>query len=172
MCSSDLLAPDDAEVWIMLGAVYGRLGRFPESETCFRTVVALHSEHYAAWDNLGIALMYQGKTQQAEASYRRAIEVKPDYECAYNNLANLLRQAGRHREAVACCEQQAIRIRSKHAEAHNNLGNILSFHRAATGLWDFYALSECRNLLLYSCTRRSDDRRARKESTSRWPPHH
>ncbi len=118
------LAPGDAEAWLMLGAVYGRLGRFPESEACFRTVVALHSEHYAAWDNLGIALMYQGKTQQAEASYRRAIEVKPDYECAYNNLANLLRQAGRRREAVACCEQ-AIRIRPKYAEAHNNLGNIL-----------------------------------------------
>ena len=86
--------PNDAEAWFLLGAIYGQVGAFAESEAACSRSLALRPDMPITLCNLGIAFRQQGKLEEALSVLRQAIKLKPDFAQAYNELGGALQLAG------------------------------------------------------------------------------
>jgi len=118
------LDPSDPDIWHMLSAINGMLGKFEESETCARKVLELNPNAIPAYNNLGSALLAQNKTGSARVAFESALKLEPGNPETLTNLGNIclrdnefLMASGFYRKAIA--------IRPDHTEACNNLGSAL-----------------------------------------------
>ena len=73
---------------------------------------------------LGVMRMEQGERAQASGIFTRLTQDFPDLADPYNNLAVLHAAAGELDEARAALEQ-ALRLQPEHAQAQENLGDVL-----------------------------------------------
>ena len=110
--------------WKVLGALFGQIGRYPESVNANQTVVALSPKDAEAHSNLGVSLEELGRLDESEACYSKAITLKPDYSEAYHNLGNVQMKLGKLEEAKERYTD-AIELKPNYAEAYNNLGAVL-----------------------------------------------
>jgi Flp pilus assembly protein TadD len=115
------VAPQDAEVWFLLGAIHGLLEDYPAAETCCKKALAMHPDVPDLHRNLGVALLRQGKAQEAEMSLRRALVLRPEFVKALLDLAELLGTQGNHAEAVEIC-QRLVTLKPTSAGAWVKLG--------------------------------------------------
>ena len=82
--------PRAVVLWNILGASYGKLGKFDQAICAFEKIVFLNPNQASAHYNLGNVLKDQGKLEEAINSYVKALEIKPNYEAALNNMKALL----------------------------------------------------------------------------------
>ena len=68
------------------------LGKWKESEECFRKTIQMGDCLPQPWSNLGIALQMQDRFDAAEDAYKRALEIDPKYKNAKKQLKNLKKQ--------------------------------------------------------------------------------
>ena len=114
----------DAEVWLMLGAVNGQLGLYDEAVSCCRKAAALRPDYVEAHYNLAQAYMHLFRPAEAAAAYRQVLRWQPEHLDALNNLGYALEKLGNYQEALSCY-RNAVKIRPNFAEAYCNLGNLL-----------------------------------------------
>lgn len=121
ICSHD---KKNADLWLTLGALNGRLGDPTAAETCIRNAIALRPDSAVGHFNLGISLRDQRKFSEATEAFRTAIRFKTDYTDAHNAIGYLLALQGQVPEAEQHF-RQAIALNPRFADAYNNIGNVL-----------------------------------------------
>lgn len=115
---------NDAEAWILLGAINSQVGTAHEVEACCRRVIALSPDAPVAYCNLGIALLHQGKNDEAISSFQHALKIRPDYLDAHVQLGALYASLKKLNEAVSHY-RRAIAIKPDNTFVLNNLAGAL-----------------------------------------------
>ena len=113
----------DPEVWVMLGVVAGKQGRFNDAADHFGKALSLRPRDPGVLYNLGIALRDAGKFEEAVDHFRAAIALKPDHGDAWDSLAHALIALKRLDEAAEAF-RGALRVFPDKAELHSNLGSV------------------------------------------------
>jgi len=131
------LRPDSGQIHSDLGiALAGTPGRLADAIAEFRTAMGLRPESAVPHINLGNGLMQAGRLQEAAAEFETALRIQPDAAGVPERLARVkaaihyqsgmaLARDGRAREAAAEFEA-TLQLDPTYAEAHNNLGVVLS----------------------------------------------
>ena len=115
---------DNAEAWMMRGAINGEFGNLTEAITCLRRAIALRPDFPQAYFNLGNVFSKQDNLSEALTSLEQAVALKPDYTEAYYNLGIIMRDQGRFEAAIENY-RQALKLKPDFAQAHSTLGNAL-----------------------------------------------
>src|SRR3989344_4121416 len=118
------LDPRDAEAWMMLGNLHGRLGAYDQVVTCCRRAIELRPDTVDPYMFLGNALLYQRQPAEAAACYQKVVALQPDMIPAWVMLGRAQIEAGRFEAAEECC-RKVIAAQPDFAEAHGNLGVVL-----------------------------------------------
>lgn len=108
------------------GLLYGQ-GKYEQSETICRQIIAARPSLADAHNILGVTLNALGKADTAAATLREAIALAPSVASYHANLGEVLRQHGQTDQAEEAL-QSAIRLDPANAQALNNLG-IIHFER-------------------------------------------
>lgn len=101
-----------------------KLGRPAEAVTSFERAIALHPDHWRAYNHRGNALVELGHIEAARASYAAAVALRFDYAEAHNNLGLALLELGQPEKALASFDI-AIALQPAYADAHTNRGSAL-----------------------------------------------
>ncbi len=96
---AEQIDPDNPEVLLRLGLLYGYNGQFRESERLFRRILRQQDGFYAAHLALARLLRQTERTSEAAASYEQALRLNWSKELAYE-LAQLYRSEGFLAEAL------------------------------------------------------------------------
>lgn len=98
---------------------------FSDSETLYRTTLALNPNADLAHNNLGLLLGQAGELNEAIQHLQRAVELRPSSAHAHNNLANAFRATGQPRLAA---EQYgfSLKLDPDNANTCNNLALLLA----------------------------------------------
>ena len=118
------LNKENADLWLVLGSLNGRLGDATAAEACMRNAIALRPNWAIAHFNLGISLRDQRRLAEATEAFRTAIQLKPDYADAHNAIGYVLAVQGQG-PAAEQHFRRAVALNPRFADAHNNLGNVL-----------------------------------------------
>jgi predicted O-linked N-acetylglucosamine transferase (SPINDLY family) len=116
---------ENAEAWMMLGAINGELGKHDAAVSCLKTAIGLRPDFPQAHYNLGNVLRMQGNFQDAFTHLERAVNLETGYAEAWQMLGGLHLQMGRMEQARACC-QRALDLRPDSPDAHVKLGIVFS----------------------------------------------
>lgn len=107
------LAPEDPNVWILLGYVYTYQGRYKEAEPLFVASSKTDTPNLWLWTNWGELFKLQGKLRQATQMFQKALDHPPPGNTydrarhqAYWHLLDLLKQQGNWAQAEALHEQR------------------------------------------------------------------
>jgi protein O-GlcNAc transferase len=106
-----------------------RAGRFRESETIYRQILAVDPNHHDAWHLMGIVASEVGNYQRGIECIQRALRLRPEWAEAHFNLGNAWKHQGKLDEAIASY-QRAVQLKPEYAEMHNNLGLAWRDHGA------------------------------------------
>jgi Tfp pilus assembly protein PilF len=116
-------APDVADIWLNLANVLAETGA-DGADACYHTAIRLRADFAPAHGNYGRWLMTYGRWAEAEAQFNEAIRLAPMQAANWNNLGVVRREL--HRPDVEACFRQALMLDPSLADAHYNLGCILS----------------------------------------------
>ena len=95
-----MLAPDLAEAYLNLGAMWSEAGRFAElADLCEQAVVHCPDSALTHF-NRGVALDHLERLSEAMASYERSLALDPTLADAHYNLGRLREQLGDKRGAL------------------------------------------------------------------------
>jgi len=83
------LKPSDAQVFLQIGNIRRRQGRFSDAITSYRRSAELDPKSHRAWFNLGETLLFMREYADARPALQRATELAPDFLEAYVQLARL-----------------------------------------------------------------------------------
>jgi predicted O-linked N-acetylglucosamine transferase (SPINDLY family) len=119
-------APGNADVWYNLANALAATGPPDETEQCYRTAIALKPGFADALSNYGRWLMTRGRWAEAETHLAESLTLSPVQAGTWNNLGIVSHELGRA-EAEPCF-RNAIEIDPRLADAHYNLGCLLSGH--------------------------------------------
>lgn len=115
---------NNAEAWIMLGAIDAELGDLAEAISCQQQAIALQPRSIKAHMHLAKAYLRTGKLEDARSSCQTALSLQPGHAAAWLLLARVHIQSGRHNEAESCC-RKAIALKPDSPGVHFILGNAL-----------------------------------------------
>jgi tetratricopeptide (TPR) repeat protein len=119
------LKPDYAEAHVNLGIVLLYKGRLDQAISEYEQAIALKPDLYQAHGALGNALFKKRRPDPAIAEYEKAIRLCPDDPQLHLRLG-ICWCDGKREYAKAISEfKEAIRLDSRHAMAHYNLGKAL-----------------------------------------------
>ena len=94
------LAPDHADAYINLGALWCEAGRFAEVVTLSKQAVARCPDCALIRFNQGVSLDHLERLAEAQASYEQCLELDPTLADAHYNLARVREQLGDKRGAL------------------------------------------------------------------------
>lgn len=114
----------DADAWLMLGGIHGRLGNHDQALNCCQRAIAIDPRNAAAYCNMGSAMQALGRFNEALGSYQQALRLQPGLAIAYYNMGNLMRDQGNY-DAAEQCYRQTVQHDPGMAFAHYFLGNML-----------------------------------------------
>jgi tetratricopeptide (TPR) repeat protein len=117
-------APDDVNLLVSRGAVYGRLKRYAEAETDLRRALRHDSQHVQAYLTLGLVLWRRGLPADAAHTLRRAIAIEPANATAWYYLGEALNQGGDLAGAREALEQAGAHA-PQFARTWRLLGRVL-----------------------------------------------
>ena len=117
-------APDMGDIWYNLANVLADIGTPAETDLCYRNAIDLKPKFTDALGNYGRWLMTQGRWADAEPRLAEALTLAPMQAGTWNNLG-VVSQELRRTEAEACF-RNAVAIDPRLADAHYNLGCLLS----------------------------------------------
>lgn len=118
-------APQQAEVWCLLGIAYGMSGNATEAEKCCRQAIAAQPDYVDAYRNLGVALEVQNRLEEAIAAYHEGLRLQPDHPEILFSLGNALKANGRLAEAIDSYIH-ALQATPRSAHIYTNLGLALA----------------------------------------------
>ena len=116
--------PENAEAWMMLGAVNGELGMVDEAIANCRRAIDIDGEYIEAMVVLSQLLGAQGRLAEAADWLQRVVRRNPEDDEAWGMLAGIQGQLGVFEEA-ARCSRELIRLRPHEAGGYASLGNAL-----------------------------------------------
>ena len=99
--------------------------RYAEGEALARELTTHFAQNGVCWKALGVMLLLQGKHAKALEPMQKAARLLPGDAETHSNLGVTFRELDRLPEAEASL-RRALIIKPDYAEAHNNLGNVLS----------------------------------------------
>lgn len=141
--------PAHAEACAFLGLAYREEGRVDDALRFLQRAIALDRERPGAYVDLGVVLLRAGRGDWALGQFQAALNLPasagaipdPDvavaalraelatgreHPVAYNVLGRLQGKSGAPSHEVAAAFRNAIRLQPDYAEAHNNLGLVLT----------------------------------------------
>jgi tetratricopeptide (TPR) repeat protein len=101
------------------------LGRWSDSVTLYRHMLALAPQIVLLHNDLGIALVSQGKIDEAASQFRQVLRVAPHHVRAHVNLGNILLTDENLDEAISHYNQ-ALQTEPDFASAHYHLAVALT----------------------------------------------
>ena len=122
-----LLDRDPGNAWLhaTIAAGYGQMGRWSQALDHLRTAVRLDPMSAVAHRNLATGLAAANKHLDALKEYGRSLELDPGDPIAYDGLGSAFLQGNNDVPLALVAFQEAIRLDSHFANAHNNLGVAL-----------------------------------------------
>lgn len=134
-------APDDADLFTVLGVLHNLTGQHDEAVRDFRRALALRPQDYSLWNKLGATCANSARSHESIEAYERALSVKPNYVRAWSNLGIAFANLGQHAESVRhFC--RALRL---NPEAES-VWSYLRVSLGVLGRTDAQALSDARRL--------------------------
>ncbi|MFC1680094.1 tetratricopeptide repeat protein, partial [Elusimicrobiota bacterium] len=114
-----------AALILILGSLtYGRARVWRDSESLWRSSLAIQPDLVVAHVNLGNILAQQGRLKEANAHFREALKIKPLHARAHLNLGCGLADSGDTKRAEAHY-RRALEISPDLPDAHHRLARIL-----------------------------------------------
>lgn len=101
-----------------------RAKRYGAAEDAFRKASSASPTAFEAWNGLGSVLMTTGRLQQAEEAFGKALAARPEQATVLANRARLYQQLKQREPAIADL-MAALRAEPEHADALQQLGNLL-----------------------------------------------
>jgi protein O-GlcNAc transferase len=117
-------APAMADIWYNLANALAPTGATAETERCYRQAIMLKPDFADALGNYGRWLMTRHRWAEAEACLAKALGFLPLQATTWNNLGIVGQELGRAEAEL--CYRRAVTIDPGLAEAHYNLGCLLS----------------------------------------------
>lgn len=117
-------APEVADIWYNLANALADTGAVAETDVCYRAAIALRPRFVDALGNYGRWLTARGRWVDAEGRLAEALTLAPMQAGVWTNLGIVSRELVRP-EAEACF-RNAVAIAPGLADAHYNLGCLLS----------------------------------------------
>ena len=117
-------APDNAQVWNLLGFAYTKDQKPVEAEKCLRKAVELDKNFALAWLNIGKLFSTQNKFELALQAFQNASYIEPQNAGVLSTIAGTLVEMRRFDEAEKF-SVLAIKYDPNLAEPYLNLGIIL-----------------------------------------------
>jgi len=117
--------PHYANVYVMLGLVMGKLGRFDESFAMNQKAIEMDPQLPEAYFNIGLACQMQRKWETAQAYYEKTLFIQPEHARAYNNLGIVYFRQGESARAIETL-QQGLKLVPHDMELFYNLAIILN----------------------------------------------
>lgn len=114
---------ENAEAWMMLGAINGELGNLPDAESFLRQAIKLQPNYREAHYNLGSILARAGKQHEAIDCFQKVTQIAPEFSGGWYMLGQIHGQSGKLDEAESYF-RKTITLQPGQAEAHLMLGNI------------------------------------------------
>lgn len=113
-------------VYLGLGDVLQRAGRYEDALEAFRSVLELDPDSATAHYDLGVTYARMGRPEEAVDEYERALELQPGGLQAAKILNNLgaLAQAEGNLASAATFFERAVEASPAHLESHYNLAMI------------------------------------------------
>jgi tetratricopeptide (TPR) repeat protein len=115
------LRPEDGELYLNLGGIYGQLGRWPEAEEAFKRAAAASPREGLAHRALGVTCAQLGHWQEAAAAFQQAIGLNGEIGMESRDLE--LEQPQRLEELAANLKE-AVRVKPDLTQAHYLLGLV------------------------------------------------
>jgi len=120
------IAPDYAEVLMLLGSVLLDRNRFSDAAEVFENLIAIKPEFDTAWAGLGQAFARSDKTEKAEAAFERAIALNPNVPLVQMSYGHILKTHGDQDKALKAY-REAIRLRPSFGEVYWSMANLKIF---------------------------------------------
>ena len=117
------VAPDNADIWHLLGALCHQNGDIAQAEQYLDRAIELEPNFAEALNSRGILNKDTGQLVAAEQDFRAALTLIPHFPQSLTNLADICRLKGNFKEAETL-NDQALKLAPDLAPAHNNLGAI------------------------------------------------
>jgi tetratricopeptide (TPR) repeat protein len=116
------LDPSLADAHASIGDAYHAKGEFDRAAVAYREALRLRPGYAMAHHNLGRVLAAQRSFDDAIFHYREAIRLEPRMVDAYLSLGIVLSEYRRDYAGAVAAFQEATRVDTNDALAHNNLG--------------------------------------------------
>ncbi|ADO73693.1 tetratricopeptide repeat protein [Stigmatella aurantiaca] len=127
-----LRAPEEPEVYQVLGLAHLAAGELPRAILRFQQAVHLAPEYGHALNNLGFAWLRANENQKAAEVLARAAALLPHAGHVHNNLGVAYERLGRTDEAQAAYAS-ATRLSPRYVKAHVNVSRMKAVARLGEG---------------------------------------
>ncbi|XP_039116820.1 peroxisome biogenesis protein 5 [Dioscorea cayenensis subsp. rotundata] len=94
------LAPEDADVHIVLGVLYNLTRDYDKAITAFETALKLKPRDYSLWNKLGATQANSSLGTDAIYAYQQALDLKPNYVRAWANMGISYANQGMYLESI------------------------------------------------------------------------
>ncbi|XP_015055600.1 peroxisome biogenesis protein 5 [Solanum pennellii] len=94
------MAPEDADVHIVLGVLYNLSREYDRAIESFKTALELKPRDYSLWNKLGATQANSVQSSDAILAYQQALDIKPNYVRAWANMGISYANQGMYEDSI------------------------------------------------------------------------